>query len=192
MMFSVLFNTALSPIKHAAYAESRFATMLPETANQDVYIRTDRGYTTTAQVFMDEELEVWAPFGAVIERPEPPVFQGIKLPSCEWMAGSRAYFDTVSSDLQRIVPAGSSLFTTDILIAFWLFGPFEAPENGTPWYYGRLTGLATSDYLVVPKCSFVRRVRDIILKDISQSDFSFDLIEDNELYALFAVKTPAQ
>ena len=48
------------------------------------------------------------------------------------------------------VPEGSRLFTADLLAAYWFFAPVVPPEGSAPWYYGQLTGLENTDYVMVP------------------------------------------
>lgn len=190
VFFPSLFNIAMSPVEHLAFDRDRFVPMLPaEIGHQDIFIREDRGYTMTARLQMDQEEGPWSVYAERAERPPKQVFEGITFPSCDWMAGSRGYFDMLTADLnQSGIPEGSSIFTADILSAFWLFGPYTRPENGAPWYYGDVSGLENSDYVLIPKCSFVSRVRGIMIDDLNASDQSFEMVRDNALYALFAVK----
>lgn len=190
VFFPSLFNIAMSPFEHLAFDRSRFVPMLPETAgHQDVFIREDRGYMMTAQIWKDQEPGPWAKYEERVERPPEPELAGVTFPNCEWMAGSRAFFDEITADLQASnIPEGSRIFTTDILVGFWMFGPYAAPENSAPWYYGDLSGLENSDYVLVPKCGFVNRVRGIMIDDLAASDAEFTLVRDNALYAIFSVK----
>jgi len=194
VFFPSLFNIAMSPFEHLAFDRSRFVPMLPQqTGHQDIFIREDRAFQMTARVFKDHEDGPWAKYSERVEREPETVFKGITFPSCEWMAGSRGFFDEISADLQLAgIPEGSRLFTADVLTAFWLFGPFEAPDKNAPWYYGDLSGLENSDYVLIPKCGFVGRIRGIIVDDLENSGYEFELERDNSLYALFAVKTPVQ
>ncbi len=187
--FPSLLVNATSTTNHAAFAKERFIPMLPvEMGHPDIYIRIDRAYMMTAQVDLDRELEEWAAYQEVVERAPLYEFEGVTIPQCEWMAGSRAYFERLSTELKAdgVVP-GSQLFVSDILSAFWLFGDFDVLEGGAPWYYGGLTGLENADYVVIPKCSFVSRVRGIMIEDLQASGAGFDLVRDNALYALFSV-----
>lgn len=189
MIFPSLYNTAISSLEHTAYKESRFVPMIPESkGHQDLFVRIDRGNEITAQVYLDQEIEVWSEYSEIIGREPKVEFEGITFRYCELEAGSRAHFERIARDLQeKGIPEGSRLFTTDILIGFWLFGPYEPPENGAVWYYGNLTGLANSDYVLIPKCSFVSPLRRVMVKDLKNSDFKFSLVENNDLYALFSV-----
>ncbi|MDD9977951.1 MAG: hypothetical protein OXQ30_09510 [Boseongicola sp.] len=79
------------------------------------------------------------------------------------------------------------MFTTDILTAFWLFGPFDPLQDGAPWYYGDLSGIENANYVLVPKCSFVDRVFGIMLDELNAADLDLVLVRNNELYALYQV-----
>ena len=187
--FPSIVGNVTSTGNHAAFDTSRFIPMLPpDMGHQDILIRKDRAYTMTAQVHLDRELDEWAAFSEIVERDPLTEFEGVTFPQCEWMAGSRAYFERLSQDLVEAgIGAGSQLYVTDILSAFWMFGPFETLEGGAPWYYGGLTGLENADYVLIPKCSFVARVRGIMIEDLQAADASFGLVRDNALYALFSV-----
>ena len=89
----------------------------------------------------------------------------------------------------RFAP-GWQLFVADLLVAFWLFGPYEPLQGGAPWYYGNLSGLENADYLVVPKCGFVPEARNIIIDELNASDIPLSTVADTELLALFAVGQP--
>ena len=127
VFFPSLFNIAMSPFEHVAFDRTRFVPMIEDARHQDIFIRTDRAYMMTAQVFKDQEPGPWATYEDQVDREAEPVFQGIPFPNCEWMAGSRAFFEVITEDLVGAgIPEGSRIFTTDILIAFWMFGPFRA------------------------------------------------------------------
>lgn len=190
LIFPSLANIALSPIEHAAFPRDRFVPMLPaERGHQDIFIRLDRANTMTAQVHLDETRGPWAKYSEDTGREPPLEFGGVRFASCEWMAGSRAYFVEFTRDLQAAgIPPGSQFFTTDILTAFWLFGPYAPLQEGAPWYYGELSGIGNADYILIPKCSFVDRVRRIMIGELNAADPDVELVRDNELYALFALR----
>ncbi len=191
VFFPSLFNMSLSPIKHLSFDKSRFIPMVPEAVgHQDIYIRRDRAYTMTAQVFQDQAPGPWAKYAAEISRPPVTVFEGVTFPSCEWMAGSRAMLETLGNDLTAAgLEPGSRLFTADLLATYWFFAPVSPPEGGAPWYYGGVSGLDNADYVLVPKCAFTSRVRNVILRDLAKSGAEFSLVRDNDLMALFRVET---
>lgn len=185
-----LANLTLSPLKHVSMDVARFQPMLPrQPMHQDIFIRQDRASMMTAQVHLDTPGSVWAPYAQVVERPPAPVVGGVSIPHCEILAGTNAWFTEITDDLVAAgIPENSQLFTTDILTAFWLFGPFAPLEKGAPWYYGDLSGIENADYVLVPKCSFVARVQGIMIAELNAADLTLELERDNELYALFSIQ----
>lgn len=184
-----LFNIALSPVKHLSFDQARFLPMVPEEqGHQDVFIRKDRAFMMTAQVYRDQEPGAWSVYESEVGRRPVPEFGGAVFPHCEFMAGSRAMLETLGADLAAAgLPTGSRVFTADLLSAYWFFAPIAPPEGHAPWYYGGLTGLENTDYVMVPKCAFTTGVRNIVLRELAASDFDLTLIRDNELMALYRV-----
>lgn len=190
LYFPSLFNMALSPINHASLETGRFIPMLPSReGDQDIYIRLDRANTITAEVYLDERMPVWARYAEDAGRQPPLEIGGVSFPHCEFLAGSRAFFVEIAADLERAgIPEGSQFYTTDILTAFWLFGPYAPLEKGAPWYYGEFSGLENADYVLVPKCSFVSRVHRIMVDELIEAKVPMTLVRDNDLYLLFATQ----
>lgn len=189
LYFPSLFNLALSPVNHAAIQGAEFVPMVPERpGDQDMFIRLDRANTITAEVYLDEDSLVWSKYSEDAGREPRLEIGGVAIPHCEFLAGSRAFFVEIAADLDRAgIPEGSQFFTTDILTAFWLFGPYEPLSEGAPWYYAELSGLENADYVLVPKCSFVSRVHRIMIDELKAANVQLELVRDNELYALFAI-----
>ena len=189
LFFPSFFNIATSPLAHLSFDKSRFIPMLPaEHGHQDVFIRADRAYTTTAQVFKDQEPGPWAAYAERAGRAPLTEFQGITFPQCEFGAGSRAMFETIGAELAEAgLPDGSRLFAADLLAAYWFFAPVSPAPGSAPWYYGGLTGFEQTDYVLIPKCGFVNGVRALVIEEMKASDYRFTLARDNALYALFAV-----
>ncbi len=191
MVFSTsAFTLTLSPLRHFAQQIERYDPMLPALPrHQDILVRKDRAYTLTAEVFLDQPDSVWGKYRTLAERSDPPTLGGVTFPHCTILAGTSAWFTEISTDLAVAeIPAGSQLFTSDILTAFWLFADFEPLQNGAPWYYGNLSGIDNADYVLVPKCSFVRRVYGIMLSELAEAELPLTLVRNNELYALFLLR----
>lgn len=190
LFFPSFFNIASSPLAHLSFDKSRFLPMLPEAAgHQDIFVRRDRAYMTTAQIFKDQEPGAWARYGDEIGRAPVSALQGVSFPHCEWQAGSRALLETLGGDLEAAgLPEDSTLFTADLLAAYWLFAPVRPAEGSAPWYYGGLTGMANTDYVMVPKCAFTAGVRDLMIRELAASGVALTLVRDNDLMALFQVE----
>ncbi|WP_413718101.1 glycosyltransferase family 87 protein [Silicimonas sp. MF1-12-2] len=189
LFFPSLANLTLSPVNHAAIQSAEFLPMLSDRPDdQDIFIRVDRANTISAEVHLDATSPVWGKYREDANREPPLSIAGIELPHCELLAGSRAYFVEIANDLKRAgIPDGSQFFTTGILSAFWLFGPYAPLEGGAPWYYGGLSGVENADYVLVPKCGFVSRVQRIMLNDIEAAGLDLAVVRDNELYVLLAI-----
>ncbi|MDA8586462.1 hypothetical protein N9L47_09370 [Rhodobacteraceae bacterium] len=187
--FPSLFANATSTITHASMDETRFMPMLPDDrGHQDIFIRRDRAQTMTAQVHRDRVDPNWSRYSEEVDRSALSELNGISFPHCEWMAGSRAYLERIAEELRADgVTSDDQVLPADILAGLWMFGPFKPLDGGAPWYYGGLTGLENADYLMVPKCVFVAKIRRIMLKELNEADTDLTLVSDNDLYALFTV-----
>lgn len=188
-IFPSAVNLALSPMNHAAIQSAKFIPMLPgRPDDQDIFIRADRANSITAQVELDSTSPLWSKYSEVAGRAPQLELAGVEFPKCELMAGARAYMVEIAADLEKEgIPAGSQFFTTDVLTAFWLFGPYAPLQGGAPWYYGDVSGIENADYVLVPKCSFLAQIQRIMVDDLKSLDFEYLPVVNNELYALFAI-----
>lgn len=190
-IFPAAFNMVVSPLKHLSNDPARFVSYLPESAGQqDIYIRKDRAFTMTQQIHADSAPGPWAGYADAAGRTATPQLNGVSFPHCEWLAGTRGYFDTHSEALVAGgIPTGSRIFVGDVLSSIWLYGPFEPVSGAAPWYYGGLTGLEQADYLMVPKCAIMENARKVILRELgAQSAVSLDLVYDSAVQAVFAIR----
>lgn len=181
---------AMSPLRHASQDMEAYERVLPDIRPEanDIFVRRDRGYSMLAQTFFDDPGDPWDANADLLDRKAPREIGGIAFPHCEFMAGSVNWFRQLAADLESIgVPESSQLFTTDILGAFWLHGPYEPLKNGAPWYYANLSGIENADYLIVPKCGFAERVRQIIIQDVIDAEIEVDLVGQTERVAVFAL-----
>ena len=187
--FPSLFNMATTPLAHLSFDKSRFLPMIPEGAgHQDIFVRRDRAFMTTAQIYRDQEPGAWARYSSELGRATPPELAGVSFPHCQWLAGSRALLETLGNDLRAFgVPEGSTLFTTDLLAAYRFFAPVKPAKGSAPWYYGELTGLENTDFVMVPKCAFTAGVRDLMIRELAASDLKLTLVRNNDLLALYRV-----
>ena len=183
---------ATSPLRHATQDTAEFDPMLAGAPGQgDIYVRRDRGYSMLAETFLDDPGDPWDPLARVLDRPPSTAIEGIPFPNCEFLAGSVAFLTILGQDLRDLgVEEGATLFTSDILSAFWLYQPFQPLPQGAPWYYGELSGIENADYVVVPKCGFAERVRQIIILELATSDLTFETVAETDRLALFRVVQP--
>ena len=178
----------MSPLRHAVQGAGTYEPLIPNLAgHQDILVRSDRGFSMTAQIELDVPGSAWFSFRELASRSEPLELAGVEIPQCEIMAGSLASFVAINRDLSKAsLPPQSSIFVADVLTALWLFGDFAPVTHGAPWYYGDLPGVETADYVLVPKCGFLMSLRNTIIEDLNASDMVLTPIRDNELYALFS------
>lgn len=184
-----IYTTALSPIANYSFDEDRFMPFLNDPAQDDFFVRRSRANQMTVMVALDDADGVWQKYREDAGRSEIPEVEGVRFPVCDLMAGSRAYMNEMVAQLEADeIPSGSQLFSTGLLSAFWLYGDFEPLQNGAPWYYGDLTGLENADYVLIPKCVAVERVRQIMIAELQEAQVPLTLLHDNELYALFSLE----
>ncbi len=187
-----VWTMALSPVRHFTQNAELYEEMIPAQTGQDIFIRTDRARTMTVQTHLDVEGSLWAKYRKAAGRGEVLSLGGVEFPYCELQAGTLSFFEEISDDLSSIIEPGDQIFTTDILIAFWLFGAGEPLMNGAPWYYGDLSGLENADYVLVPKCTFVARVHGIMLQELAAANVDLRVVRDAEPYVLFEVTRPPE
>lgn len=190
LAFPSLVSHATSTIRHAGYDTAVYRPMIPRMAgHQDIFVREGRAFKMTANVHRDRELESWARYSEPAGRGPLPEFQGLTFPYCNWLAGTLAALERMAEDLADAgLQPGSRLFVTDNLSALWLFGDFAPTPGGAPWYYGGLSGFENADYVVIPKCALVARVRGIMIDDLNASGAGFSLVRDNEILSLFRIE----
>lgn len=183
------YTTAISPFEHIAFDKARFMPLLNDPAQNDLFVRRDRANQMSALVALDDSPGVWEKYREDADRSEIPEVAGVRFPMCELGAGSRAYLTEVAIQLAEdgIAP-GSQFFSTGLLSAFWLYGDYAPLQNGAPWYYGDLSGLENADYVLIPKCVFVERVRRLMIADLQDSGTPLTLLHDNAIYALFEIR----
>lgn len=191
LIFPSMLNMALSPFEHLGQARSEYRPLLPGRAGHaDIVGRIDRASAFVAEVDLTRSDPRYAGFAEAARRPERLIFEGVEIPHCNLLGGLASRFEMIADSLvEDGVEEGASIFTTGVVSAWWLFGPFEPLRGGAPWYYGDLTGLPNADYVLIPKCSYNDRIRRIIVEELRAADVSLTLVADNDLYALFE---PAQ
>ncbi|NNE86690.1 MAG: hypothetical protein HKN27_01330 [Silicimonas sp.] len=184
-----IYTSAIAPLEHFAFDERRFMPFLDDPAHADFFVRRDRASLMTASIALDEVADsVWAKYREPAQRADMPEVGGVTFPMCELGAGSRAYMIEIAAQLKADgIPAGTQFFSTGLLSAFWLYADFEPLQNGAPWYYGDLTGLENADYVLIPKCVYIDRVRGLMINELLEANTPLTLRYDNALYALFSM-----
>ena len=168
------FNLAYSPFRHLNADAADFAPILPDSGiHTDLNSYNARVNRLDARVALDG---VWDGLSVYPERDPNPSFMGTEFELCSVELGLPRIMGEITRDLEEAgLAEGKSLFAADIFSSHWLFGELEPMKNGAPWYYGGLPGFDDADYLMVPMCPVVPKVRAQILESVQA------LIDDGEM-----------
>ena len=72
----------------------------------------------------------------------------------------------------------------DILGPYWLYGVHPPLAGGTPWYYDGLPGIEDAEFVLLPTCPVLTRVRNVIAAQMEGKELTE--VARTELYTLFA------
>ncbi|MDJ1006947.1 MAG: hypothetical protein QNJ13_03905 [Paracoccaceae bacterium] len=182
-------NLAYSPIRHAVTDPGEYAPLLVGSERHAGFQTRDiRAYQLDGVAPLDRFGIPIAAYDAFIERPEPVVFQGETLPACELAGGLPAMVDAIASDLTAAGFAdGRRFFVADLFSVQWLYNSAEPLIGGAPWYYGGLPGWESADFLVVPVCPAIRRVRSDILSLVEEMDAGLEEVRRTPFYILYSI-----
>lgn len=183
-----LLNLAYSPLRNALAKPADFAPFLPGSERhaglKTAKLRANR---IDGMIPLDGPGSGLEAYGALIERAEPAVFRGETLADCEVMVGLPGWLDGIAQDLASAGYAGNTrIFAADIFSSHWMFNGAEPLVKGAPWYYGGLPGWESADYLLVPLCPAVPKIRASLLKLIEENGAVLTEVRRTPLYILFA------
>ncbi len=184
-----LLNLAYSPFRHLAADPADYRPLLPGTGtHQDLQTMAARAEKIVAQIALESQGNAFGPFTNPAAREKTRTsFQGEELPICDMKVGAAPWYAAMSADLRASgLAEGRTVFTADMMSAFWLYGAFEPLPGASPWYYGGLPGWENADYLLVPLCPMAAFVRKIILEQISARGDKLTEVRRNEMYILYA------
>lgn len=180
------FNLAYSPFRHMNVDVSTYAPILPRggvhTDLQAIDLRVNR---VDGRIALDGQR---AGLPAYADRDAPATFKGEEFAVCSVELGLPLMMDAIVQDMDAAgLAAGKSVFAADIFSSHWLFGPLEPMDQGAPWYYGGLPGLADADYLLIPLCPVAPDIQAQILETIEGLDLppATTEIRRTDLYILY-------
>lgn len=180
------FNLAYSPLRHMNADVTQYTPILPRGGvHADLFGPDLRVSRVDARVPLDGQV---AGLSAYPNRDAPATFKGEVFPICVVELGLPRIMDAIARDLEEAgLAEGKSVFAADIFSSYWLFGALEPMDQGAPWYYGGLPGMADADYLLVPLCPVVQDVRAMILRTIEglNQPVAATEIRRTELYILY-------
>ena len=180
-------NVLQSTLKHAMISKSNFVEIIPgNETTRDLFVRRDRAHATLGSIDLAVERPVWSKYQGAFGRSEPLVIGGVNIPNCEMSGGPRALLIESAREMRDAgVGDNSQIFSADLVQSFWLYGGFEPLVGGAPWYYKDLSGIENADYIVVLKCAYEARTRDLIVEELKQANLPLNLVRDSDLMALF-------
>ncbi len=185
-------NLAWSPFRHLGFAGGEFWPLLPRAGvHEDVQVARIRARQVTAEVPADGPGTPFAAFADPdLRDPVRARFQGEDLPICKTRVGLVAWYMTLAEDLKAAgLTPGRTVFATDLISAFWLYGAAAPLAGAAPWYYGGLTGYEQADYLLVPLCPLFPKARKIITDELNArlaaSGEALTEVRRNDLYILY-------
>ncbi len=183
-----LLNLAYSPFRHLAVDVASYTPVLPGSGrNEDLQTLAVRARKIIAQVPLEGPDTPFAAFTDPEQRDATRVsFQGEDLPICDMKVGAVPWYSAMAADLRASgLEAGKTVFTADMLSAFWLYGAFEPLPGASPWYYGGLPGWEEADYLIVPLCPMAAFVRKIILEEVTARGTPLTEVRRNQMFILY-------
>jgi len=177
-------NMAISPFRHLAIDRAAYMPALTGAEwHQDLYVSRVKANRLRADTPLSEGVRTFnAPEPGTL--PEPAVFRGETLPDCrtEPVPG---YFASITADLEeRGLAQGASIFAMDILNPYWLYGDHRPLARGTPWYYSGLPGFEDAEYVLLPACPVISKVRNLIAEELK--DVPLEEVAVTPLYTLYA------
>ncbi len=179
-------NMAWSPFRHLNVNPAGYAAVLPDQPRHaDLRVATLRNHRADAKIPLDGAGSMLAR-DDVPARVEATTFMGEELANCTLGLGMAHWFATIAADLKSSgLVDGQSMFTTDVLSSFWLFGASDPLPGGAPWYYGGLSGFENADLVLVPLCPISAKLRKVMLADIAATDTLLAEVRRTELYILY-------
>ncbi len=180
-------NLAYSPFRHYKIDVAKYTPLIPRSGvHSDLQVAKLRGERVFARMPQDGQGSPYASYAAGTKIDEPLVFMGETLPECETDLGLPVFFDAIAVDLDEAgLTQGRRLLAADLFSSYWLFGPLEPLKGGAPWYYGGLPGFDSADYLLVPLCPIIPRVRQMILEAVKDSGIPLTEFRRTPLYILY-------
>ncbi len=181
------FNLAYSPFRHLKIDTQSYTQLIPRSRqHSDIFGTKTRVARTDTRTPLKAPGTPLDAYEKLAGREPPTVFKGETLPDCQLEIGLPAWFDSIVVDMETAgLAKGKRLFAADLFSSHWLFGSLEPLKNGAPWYYGGLPGIESADYLLVPLCPVLPRIRGQILEAIEDRGLEFNEIRRTPLYILY-------
>ena len=185
-------NMAYSPLVHLRLGED--SRPVGDGALADIHVLDSRmaSLAGTAVIATPDfpQLAPPAPAEDAKVSDRPAMLNGETLPRCALATGLTAWLHAVTADLEAAGHSGKGIFTTDTLSLFWMVGEFHPLDQGAPWYYDGLPGLADADLVLVPLCPMSPSGRTAALEALAEAGTELTEIRRTSLYILLGKNAP--
>ncbi len=178
-------NVAFSPIRHLAKDVSKTTQIFTHGLDGSDILSGVPHLMGIVETRLDEEdAGIFASYRDMVERKPLATLNGEELPYCEQQTGIRAWFETVSKDLEASGYAEKKILAADLFSSFFLYGDFQPVPGAAPWNYGGLDGVDQADFIVVPLCAGTYEIRTSVLKALADAKYQLTEVRRTPLYIL--------
>ena len=178
-----------SPFRHLALSTADMRPLIGLPGQDDLYASRSRMVATRANVALDGpewRVASLAETDSGTEEEDAPTTLpgGEVLDDCTLQGGFITWLAAAAGDLERSGFAGKRVVAADIYGPFWLYGDLAPVPRAAPWYYGRLPGLKSADYVLVPQCPVSSKARRKFLQEMDKAGWSGHEVRRTPLYIL--------
>lgn len=183
-------NLAYSPLRHASVDATDYAQLFPRAMqNNDIFYPTKSVHGVMLSLEGQDRFAAFAasPEVAQPHQPgKPTVLANETLETCGLLAGMASWFDQTTRTLEAEgYGNGAQIMVADLLSNLPLFSDqLSFVVGGAPWRYDGLPGIAEADYILVPMCAVVPRVRQLIVQQLGEQGIPLREVFRNEMFIL--------
>jgi len=177
-------NMAISPVRHLILHSGHYQSVFPSSPHKDFKTIRNR----MIRVLERRSVEFSETAFAVLNEGEKKQVElkGETFPECFQDIGLLGSMQAMADDLIAFgLGSEDTIFMVDTFGSLWMFGGFEPPKGGAPWYYGGLTGFADADYVLLPICPITPRAVRAITADLGPHANSLQEVRRTRLYVLY-------
>jgi len=184
------FNLAYSPLRHASLDTTGYAQMFPRaTRHNDIFFPTEAVHGVRLTLGGQSRFDVFATVSDPADPDDvrkPTVLSGETIEACGVQAGMVAWFDQTARTLEAEGYAdGAQIMVADLLSNLPLFSDrLSFVTGGAPWRYDGLPGIETADYVLVPICAVIPRVRQMIVQQLQDRGVPLREVFRNDMFIL--------